>query len=167
MRTGTVPTPAARRYVSVRITAKVDYAVRAMAEMAASPAGPVKGEVLAARQSIPAKFLENILADLRRAGLVRSQRGSDGGYWLARPAADVTVADVIRAVEGPLADVHGTPPESVAYSGAAGHLQDVWIATRAALRTVLEEVTVADVVSGTLPDEARRLLDEPGAWARR
>jgi Rrf2 family protein len=153
--------------VIVRITAKVDYAVRAMAEMAASPDGPVKGEALAARQSIPPKFLENILADLRRAGLVRSQRGSDGGYWLARPADEVTMADVIRAVEGPLADVHGMPPESVAYSGAAGHLRDVWIATRAALRTVLEEVTVADVVSGSLPDDTRRLLDEPGAWARR
>ena len=151
----------------MRITAKVDYAVRAMTEMAAVADGPVKGDALADRQGIPPKFLENILADLRRAGLVRSQRGAEGGYWLARPAADVTVADVIRAVEGPLADVHGTPPEEVSYRGPAAHLQDVWIATRAALRTVLETVTVADVVAGELPDEARRLLDDPEAWVRR
>ena len=151
----------------MRITAKVDYAVRAMTEMAAVADGPVKGDALADRQGIPPKFLENILADLRRAGLVRSQRGAEGGYWLARPAADVTVADVIRAVEGPLADVHGTPPEEVSYRGPAAHLQDVWIATRAALRTVLETVTVADVVAGALPDEARRLLDDPEAWVRR
>lgn len=151
----------------MRITAKVDYAVRAVAEMAAAPGGPIKGETLADRQQIPSKFLENILADLRRAGLVRSQRGAEGGYWLARPAADVTVADVIRAVEGPLADVHGIPPETVEYGGAAEHLQAVWIATRAALRSVLEEVTLADVVAGTLPPSAARYLDEPGAWARR
>ena len=104
--------------VSVRITAKVDYAVRAVIEMAAAPAGPVKGEVLATRQSIPPKFLENILADLRRAGIVASQRGADGGYWLAVPADKVTVADVIRAVEGPLADVHGTSPEQVTLPGS-------------------------------------------------
>lgn len=151
----------------MRITAKVDYAVRAMAELAAAPDGPVTADALAERQAIPPKFLENILADLRRGGLVRSQRGADGGYRLARPAAAVTVADVIRAVEGPLADVHGTPPEEVAYSGAAAHLRDVWIATRASLRGVLEEVTVADVVAGALPGRAQRLLDDPGAWSRR
>jgi Rrf2 family protein len=151
----------------VRISAKVDYAVRAMAELAADARGPIKGDALAERQEIPPKFLENILADLRRAGLVRSQRGADGGYWLARPAAEVSVADVIRAVEGPLADVHGMPPETVEYGGAAGHLQAVWVATRSALRAVLEEVTLADVVAGTLPESAARFLDEPGAWARR
>lgn len=151
----------------MRITAKVDYAVRAMAELAAAPDGPVTADALAERQAIPPKFLENILADLRRGGLVRSQRGADGGYRLARPAAAVTVADVIRAVEGPLADVHGTPPEEVAYSGAAAHLRDVWIATRASLRGVLEEVTVADVVAGALPGRAQRLLDDPDAWSRR
>lgn len=151
----------------MRITAKVDYAVRAMAELAAAPDGPVTADALAERQAIPPKFLENILADLRRGGLVRSQRGADGGYRLARPAEAVTVADVIRAVEGPLADVHGTPPEEVAYSGAAAHLRDVWIATRASLRGVLEEVTVADVVAGALPGRAQRLLDDPDAWSRR
>lgn len=151
----------------MRITAKVDYAVRAMAELAAAPDGPVTADALAERQAIPPKFLENILADLRRGGLVRSQRGADGGYRLARPAGAVTVADVIRAVEGPLADVHGTPPEEVAYAGAAAHLRDVWIATRASLRGVLEQVTVADVVAGTLPGRAQRLLDDPDAWSRR
>ena len=150
----------------MRITAKVDYAVRAAAEMAADPGGPVKGEALAERQQIPPKFLENILADLRRAGLVRSQRGADGGYWLARPADEVTVADIIRAVEGPLADVHGTPPETVEYGGAAVHLQAVWVATRSALRAVLEEVTVADVVAGTMPPVRRPLPRRTRGLAR-
>jgi Rrf2 family protein len=151
----------------VRITAKVDYAVRAATELAASPPGPVKGEALAERQGIPAKFLENILADLRRAGLVASQRGAEGGYRLAMPPERISIADVIRAVEGPLADVHGTPPEAVEYRGPAAHLQKVWVATRAALRSVLEEVTLADVVEGNLPRGAERLLGEPDAWSRR
>lgn len=151
----------------MRITAKVDYAVRAVAELAAAPDGPTKGDRLAERQAIPAKFLENILADLRRAGLVASQRGAEGGYWLAKPADAVSVADVIRAVEGPLADVHGTPPETVSYEGAATSLQRVWVATRGALRSVLEEVTIADIVAGTLPPTAERFLDEPDAWSRR
>ncbi len=151
----------------MRITAKVDYAVRAMIELAATPDGPVKGEVVAAHQAIPARFLENIFGELRRAGLVASQRGAEGGYRLARPAAEVTVADVIRAVEGPLADVHGTPPETVSYPPPAAALRRVWVATRAALRSVLEEVTVADVVAGRLPATAERFLDTPDAWARR
>jgi Rrf2 family protein len=151
----------------VRITAKVDYAVRAAAELAAAPPGPVKGDVIAQRQDIPAKFLENILADLRRAGLVSSQRGAEGGYWLAADASSISVADIIRAVEGPLADVHGMPPEQVDYRGPAEGLQAVWVATRAALRTVLEEVTLADVAAGTLPAEAEKLLREPDAWLRR
>jgi len=151
----------------VRITAKVDYAMRAVAELAASPEPVVKGELLAERQSIPPKFLENILADLRRAGIVGSQRGADGGYRLARPADAVSIADVIRAVEGPLADVHGTPPEDAAYHGAAEHLQRVWVATRAALRSILEEVSIADLVAGRLPEEAERHLAAPDAWSRR
>jgi Rrf2 family protein len=151
----------------VRITAKVDYAVRAATEMAAAPGGPVKGELLADRQGIPPKYLENILADLRRSGLVASQRGADGGYWLASPADEISVADIIRAVEGPLADVHGTPPEMVSYAGPATNLQRVWVATRAALRAILEEVTIADVVAGTLPPAAERFLAEPDAWSRR
>lgn len=151
----------------MRITAKVDYAVRAAAELAAAPPGPVKGDLLAERQRIPAKFLENILADLRRAGLVASQRGAEGGYWLAVPATEVSVADIIRAVEGPLADVHGTSPEAVEYPDPATALQRVWVATRAALRSVLEQVSLADIVSGTLPQEAERFLDFPDAWSRR
>jgi Rrf2 family protein len=151
----------------VRITAKVDYAVRAAAELAAAPAGPVKGDLIAQRQGIPAKFLENILADLRRSGLIASQRGADGGYWLAADASEISVADIIRAVEGPLADVHGTPPERVDYRGPAAGLQGVWVATRAALRMVLEEVTLADVASGTLPVQVEELLREPDAWLRR
>jgi Rrf2 family protein len=151
----------------VRITAKVDYAVRAAVELAAAPPGPMKGDELARRQGIPAKFLENILADLRRAGIVASQRGAVGGYRLARPAADIRVADIIRAVEGPLADVHGSPPEEVDYTGPAVPLRRVWVATRAALRSILEEVSVADIAEGTLPPSVERVLDVPDAWSRR
>lgn len=151
----------------MRITAKVDYAVRAVVELAGAPPGPVTKDALGERQEIPVKFLENILADLRRAGIVASQRGAEGGYWLAAPADCVSVADIIRAVEGPLADVHGTPPETVDYPGPAAALQHVWVATRAALRSILETVTVADIVAGRLPPAAQRLLDQPDAWSRR
>ena len=151
----------------MRITARVDYGVRAAIELAAAEHPPVKGETLAARQGIPGKYLENILADLRRSGLVASQRGAEGGYRLAVPAEQVSVADIIRAVEGPLADVHGTPPEEIDYAGPAEALQRVWIATRAALRSVLEEVTLADIVAGELPTHVGGLLDDPTAWERR
>lgn len=151
----------------MRITAKVDYAVRAACELAAAGDRPTKGDALAEAQDIPVKFLENILAEMRRAGLVRSQRGAEGGYWLDRPADQVAVADIIRAVEGPLADVHGRPPEDVGYPGPAAGLRDVWIATRAGLRAVLEQVTIADVVAGGLPDDLAHLTDDPDAWARR
>jgi Rrf2 family protein len=151
----------------VRITAKVDYGVRATIELAAAERPPVKGEQLAARQGIPLKYLENILADLRRAGVVASQRGAEGGYRLALPADRLTVADIIRAVEGPLADVHGTPPEEIDYAGPAKPLQRVWIATRASLRRVLEEVTLADIVADRLPAEVEELLVHPGVWTRR
>src|SRR3989442_7309433 len=124
----------------MRVSAKVDYAVRAAVELAAAESPPVKGESISQAQEIPLKFLENILGELRHAGLVRSQRGTEGGYWLARPADEITVADVIRAVEGPLAMVRGGPPEDVAYKGAAEPLQQVWIAVRKNLRAVLERV---------------------------
>jgi Rrf2 family protein len=114
---------------------------------------------------VPVKFLENILGDLRQAGLVRSQRGVEGGYWLARPASEITLADVIRAVEGPLANVRGVRPDSVTYQGAAEPLRDVWIAVRASLRSVLEAVTLADVASGELPDVVRELVADPESWA--
>ena len=152
----------------MRISAKADYAVRAAAELAAAGGErPVKGEAIATAQEIPQNFLENILADLRHAGLVKSQRGADGGYRLARPAAEVSVADVIRAVEGPLAAVRGEAPEDVTYSGAAAPLQDVWIAVRANLRAVVEHVTLADLAAGRVPAEVARLAEDPDARLRR
>jgi Rrf2 family protein len=151
----------------VRISAKSDYALRAATELAAADGGPVKGEALATRQQIPQKFLENILSDMRQAGIVRSQRGAEGGYWLARPAEEVTVADVIRAVDGPLASVRGQRPEDVAYDGNAEPLQRVWIAVRAALRGVVEHVTLADLAHGNLPGEVTELTEDPEAWKRR
>lgn len=151
----------------MRISARADYALRAAAELAAAGAGPVKGEVLATAQGIPVKFLEHILADLRHARLVRSQRGSDGGYRLARPANEITLADVIRAVDGALATVRGEPPEAVRYRGPAESLQHVWIAVRANLRAVVERVTLADLAAGRLPDEVERLAATPEAWVTR
>jgi Rrf2 family protein len=149
----------------MRISAKVDYALRAVVELAADGSDqPVKGERLAQAQEIPLKFLENILAELRHAGIVRSQRGVEGGYWLARPAAEISVADVIRAVEGPLANVRGLSPEQLEYAGSAAPLRDVWIALRASLRSVLEEVTLADLASGELPESVQEMTRDPEAW---
>lgn len=150
----------------MRITAKADYAVRAALELAAA-GGPVKGDVLATAQRIPLKFLENILIDLRHADIVRSQRGPEGGYWLARSSAAISVADIIRAVEGPLASVRGESPEDLEYIGAAEELRSVWVALRANIREVLETVTLQDIVSARLPKKVLRLTEEPGAWARR
>jgi Rrf2 family protein len=151
----------------VRISAKADYALRAAAELATADGGPIKGERLATAQDIPPKFLENILGDLRHAGLIRSQRGAEGGYWLQRPAEEITLAEIVRAVEGPLATVRGQRPEDVAYVGAAEELQRVWIAVRHNLRAVLEQVTVADLAAGRLPKQIQRLADDPDAWVTR
>jgi Rrf2 family protein len=153
----------------VRISAKADYAVRAAIELAAAAGDdrPVKGEQLARAQDIPIKFLENILADLRHAGLVRSQRGADGGYWLNRPAGEVKVADIIRAVDGPLASVRGQRPEDVPYEGNSEALQQVWIAVRANLRAVLETVTLAQLAEGDLPARIQKLAADPEAWVTR
>jgi Rrf2 family protein len=156
----------------VRVSAKVDYAVRAAVELAAaqsSPdaARPVKAEALARAQDIPLKFLENILQGLRQAGLIESRRGPDGGHLLARPAAEIALADIIRAIDGPLAGVGGRRPEELEFSGSAEPMRDVWIAVRASLRRVLEEVTLADVAAGTLPDHVARLTSDPGAWVKR
>jgi Rrf2 family protein len=152
----------------VRATAKADYAVRAAAELAAAAdAGPLKAERIAQAQSIPIKFLENILLDLKHAGLVQSQRGAEGGYWLARPAATISVADVIRAVEGPLANVRGMSPDELEYEGAAERLREVWVALRASIRGVLEHVTLADLASGELSPEIEELTRTPEAWQRR
>jgi Rrf2 family protein len=148
----------------MRVSAKADYAVRAAVELAANPGGPIKGEKLAGAQDIPLKFLENILGELRHAGIVQSQRGAEGGYWLAKPAGDIKVADLIRAVEGPLASVRGQRPGALEYRGNAKPLQDVWVALRANIRAVLESVTLADLVAGNLPDEIVELTRIPDAF---
>jgi len=157
--------------LSVHITAKVDYAVRTLLEIAcaATKSGNAahKADAIAAAQRIPPKVLETVLGDLRRAELVISRRGPDGGYWLARPASLISVADVIRAVEGPLASVRGQRPEDVVYSGAAEPLRHVWIALRVNIRAVLENVSIAEIALDQLPSFVGALTDDAGAWARR
>lgn len=141
-----------------------------MLELAAaelSSGSTMTAQALADAQGLPHKFLEAILADLRRAGLVRSQRGAEGGYRLARPADEVRVGDVIRAVDGPLAEVRGMRPEHASYPGSAAHLQQLWIATRAAVRRVLDETSLADVVHGEFSSHARELIASPDAWQSR
>jgi Rrf2 family protein len=152
----------------VRTTAKADYAVRAAVELAAlGGKGPVKAEHISEAQSIPLNFLENILAELRRAGIVESRRGAAGGYLLAKPPEDVSLADVIRAVEGPLANVRGMSPDALEYEGSAERLRDVWVALRASVRAVLEQVTLADVARGELPPHVAELTQAADAWLRR
>jgi Rrf2 family protein len=153
----------------MRISAKADYAVRAVVELAAAEdvEKPVKAERISNAQGIPLNFLENILGELRHAGLVRSHRGAEGGFRLAKPATEVTVADVIRAVEGPLASVRGGPPEEADYAGAASALPRVWIAVRANLRRVVEQVTIADIATDDLPASVEALTEDPGAWVTR
>ncbi|MBV9194325.1 MAG: Rrf2 family transcriptional regulator [Solirubrobacterales bacterium] len=152
----------------MRISAKADYAVRAAVELAAAPGEkPVKAERIATAQDIPLNFLENILGELRHAGIVRSQRGAEGGFRLAKPAERLTIADVIRAVEGPLASVRGGPPEETSYPGPSQALPRVWIAVRANLRRVVEHVTVADVAQGRLPAAVDELAEDPDAWVTR
>lgn len=151
----------------MQITAKADYAIRAMCELATSPSRSSTRAQIAEAQGIPGKFLEVILADLKRSGLTASQRGSGGGYVLICRPSDVNLADIVRAVDGPLASVRGLPPEETAYEGAATHLRDVWIALRSSLRAVLEETTLQDVIDGTLPDHVADMTRSPGAWTRR
>ena len=152
----------------MHVTAKADYAVRAVIELAGSGQdSPRKVDEVAQAQSIPVSFLENILTQLRSSGIVRSQRGPEGGYWLAKPADEVNLAQIIRAVEGPLVGVRGQRPEEIEYAGSAESLQQVWIALRANLRKVLEHVTVADVAAGTLPEEVLALTREEEAWQTR
>jgi Rrf2 family protein len=149
----------------VRVSAKTDYAIRAALELAsAEDDKPVKGERIATAQAIPLRFLENILMQLRHAGLVESRRGAEGGYRLAKPADEVKLADVIRAIDGPLAGVSGSRPETLGFTGSAESMKDVWIAVRAALRGVLEHITLADVVAGELPDDVRALIADEDAW---
>src|SRR4051812_15795150 len=148
----------------MRVSAKADYAIRAAVELAAAGEGPTKGDAIAQAQQIPPNFLENILADLRNAGLVTSRRGAEGGYWLARPASEIALADIIRAVDGPLANVRGVRSEQLEYQGSAESLLRVWVAVRASLRNVLERVTLADVASGKLPASVEELAATPDAW---
>jgi Rrf2 family protein len=152
----------------MRLNARVDYALRAVAELAASGAGPdrpVTSERIATGQEIPPKFLESILLQLRRAGIIVSQRGPEGGYWLARPAKAISLADIIRVIDGPLANVRGQRPEHVGYHGAAAALQEVWIALRASERQILELVSIADVTTGKLPKRVKSLAADPRAWS--
>jgi Rrf2 family protein len=148
----------------MRLSARADYALRAAIELAAAGSGHVTADQLARAQQIPGKFLETILTQLRRGGLIRSQRGPEGGFWLARPAAEISLADIIRVIDGQLTGVRGERPENINYPGAAGPLQQVWIALRANERAVLEQVTLADIVSGDLPDAVRHLTENPRAW---
>jgi Rrf2 family protein len=145
----------------VRISAKEDYAVRALVELAAASGGPLTREQIADAQLIPTSFLQNILMELRNAGLVEALRGREGGFRLARPASEITVADAVRAVSGPLATVRGQRPPALAYAGAAAPLRDVWIALRANIRLVLEHVTLADVASDALPRRVKSLAEDP------
>lgn len=149
----------------MRVSAKADYAVRAAAELAASTDGrPLKRDEISEAQQIPSKFLETIMLELKHAGIVKSTRGAAGGYALARPAADISVADVIRAVDGPLANVRGERVEVVEYAGAARALRDVWVAVRASLRRVLETTSLQDLVDNHLPERVRELTTDPEAW---
>lgn len=148
----------------MQISARAEYATRALLALAANDPMTLTTQTLADKQELPRKFLEAILSDLRRAGLVRSLRGAEGGYRLARPADETTIGDVLRAVDGPLAGVRGDRPESAVYEGAAEHLRTVWVAARAALRGVLDEVTLTDVLTGTFPAHVVRLVDDPAAW---
>jgi Rrf2 family protein len=148
----------------MRISAKTDYAVRALLELAAAESPPLKRDEIAGAQAIPVKFLESILAELKHGGIVQSQRGAEGGYWLAREPEEITVAEVMRVVEGPLASVREQRPEDLEYTGSAEHLKDVWVALRANMRDVLENASLADIVNDELPREVRNLTDQPESW---
>lgn len=150
----------------MEISARSEYAIRALAELTAAGGGPLTVAEVASAQDIPIRFLQNILLQLRQRGLVRSQRGAEGGYRLARSATEISLADVMRAVDGPLAAVRGERPELVEYSGAAATLADVWLALRVSLRGVLEHVTLDDLVSGPLPAEVKEMASRPDAWAQ-
>jgi Rrf2 family protein len=151
----------------VQISAKTDYAVRALLFLASRSPDLVKVDVLTVQQGLPRKFVEAILSELRRAGLVRSQRGAEGGYALAQPADEITIGAVMRVVDGPLAEVRGLRPHETAYTGVAQHLPDVWVAMRASLRTVLDETTLQAVLTGDLPAHVQRMAQNPDAWISR
>lgn len=151
----------------MEISAKSDYAVRALLVLAEHAPALVKIDVVVGEQQLPRKFVEAILGDLRRAGIVRSMRGADGGYALARPATEISIGAVIRAVDGPLAEVRGLRPDEMNYSGLSEHLPGLWVAVRASLRKVLDETSLQQLLTGKLPAHVRRMVDDPQAWARR
>ena len=154
----------------VDISARTDYAIRAMlmlAQEAQSAGVPVSVDTLAHGQTLPRKFLETILGDLRRAGIVVSQRGSSGGYTLSRPAAQISLGDIFRVVDGPLAEVRGLRPHETSYHGVAEHLPVVWVAVRASLRRVLDGTSLEQLLTGDLPPEVRHLAQDPEAWQNR
>lgn len=151
----------------MQISAKTDYAVRALLNLAACAPELVKVDVIVREQQLPRKFVEAILGELRRAGLVRSQRGAEGGYALAKPAEEITIGSVLRAVDGPLAEVRGLRPHETSYKGVAEHLPEVWVAVRSSLRRVLDETTLAQVLSGKLPPHVKKLNEAPDAWLPR
>lgn len=163
--------PGGAENARVHVSAKADYGMRALLVLAqayeANPRQLVKGDAIATSQAIPVKFLEGILRQLRQTGIVASQRGAEGGYRLDKSPDSVSIADVVRALDGPLAAVRGQRPESLDYPGASAHLREVWVAVRAAMRHVLEDVSLADVAAGRLPDHVRDLLSDPHAWQRR
>jgi Rrf2 family protein len=148
----------------MEISARSEYAVRALTELTHAGGGPLTVADIAAAQDIPARFLQNILLQLRQRSLVQSQRGAEGGYRLARPAEEISVADVLRAIDGPLAAVRGERPEAVRYDGSAVPLQEVWLALRVSLRQVVEKVTLADIVDGPLPGPIAAMIDGTEAW---
>ena len=151
----------------MRVTARVDYAVRSATELAIEYPGTLTADTIAARQSLPLAFTKQILSAMRRAALVQSQRGGEGGYRLLPAPETVSIADIVRAVEGPLADVRGEAPETLEYPPSTDVLRMLWIATRASLRAVLENVTLADLASGALPKDVLGYTEQAGAWERR
>jgi Rrf2 family protein len=148
----------------MRISAKEDYAVRAALELAIANGGPLKREQIAQAQDIPTAFLQNILMELRHGEIVEAQRGRDGGFRLARPASEISVADIVRAVSGPLATVRGVRPPAIEYDKAAEPLREVWIALRAHIRAVLERVTLADLANDKLPAAIKKITGDPASW---
>lgn len=151
----------------VEISAKSDYAIRALLELAAKAPELVKIDAVVGEQHLPRKFVEAILGDLRRAGIVRSMRGADGGYALARPASEISIGAVIRAVDGPLAEVRGLRPDEMNYVGLSAHLPGLWVAVRASLRKVLDETSLQQLLTGKMPAHVKKMIDDPNAWARR
>jgi Rrf2 family protein len=151
----------------VQISARGDYAIRAALSLASAHPSLMSAQAIAQQQDMPRKFLEAVLADLRRAGIVRAQRGAEGGYTLASLPREISIGAILRAVDGPLAGVRGLRPEETQYEGAAENLPRLWVAVRAAVRDVVDEVSLAELVSGRMPAHVRKLTNRPDAWQPR